>query len=753
MTAVDILTPGRQIKTNDLQVVGANIVGGAALLQGQVTTMVADIFLARPVAELAVRLRIYDAGGECAFASKLYKKGSFENGNHSIDFHFITALQKGTYAASFEFQELQAPALTIPNEKGILGLHNLFLEFDVVANESDEALESEAQGELGYLQLPTEVNIVSRSVDRFDHIAFPDSAPTAQFPWPLSEKPLEWNEFTSVIEKVLHHSRKHRFSNQSFVGSTLSPLLSDYELDPTTPPMRTNVGQASERGLTTTGHAGFLLFGPYLSVIPGKYWVRISGIVGLGGAEGVTIDVTAKLGTLTLAREKLATTLCGILDTKIYFEVLPSGHVDLEVRVQVDAADEIVIKSITFTSAENAINDYLNGNVRRRAVDFLARARADWLESCDNWALVYCPNLNWAPFIMAICDHLQQEGISWLLVAANDLKEDLLPIREYPSKIRSIRLENISSLPKQFSCKTLVVHSFGYQDETYTLLKRFPEAHLRIYADGLTNVAVNAIDKIAPVDAVYYFDSLPVTEFFPIKETAWFKYKQKSHVIDATNISKYWKLLAKNIQLHDLIAVTEPENYVVVYLRHWSAGVYEAFNQEDISNSIALTLVKQGVTSEIVIIKPDPRVDVNMHRLITTNLCENGFRTLELEDLVRDCGNDPEIAKLPAEILFSKGYLLRAKMHFVLDSTMGYSIALNPEIIRPTKVAFGIHGDAMPVWEGTAGANHIYRHVECVSAMILKSKAVGIVNALDCSTRSLKVIELLPKKSKSRRKS
>jgi hypothetical protein len=752
VTEGNILDPRRQIKTTDLQVLGAKIVGGVELLQGQVTTTVAYIFLARSVAELSVRLRIYDSTGECAFASKLYRKGGFEQGNHRVDFHFIATMQKGKYAASFEFRDTSADSLTLAGEKNVLALHNLFVEFDVAGSEFDESTWSKIDGEFGYLRLPTEVTVISRTRDGFAKKASPALNLAAQFPWPLPEKRLGWDEMNSAMQNALHCSPKKRQSfNPIFELSTLSPTMSGYELNPTAPPMRTNVGQSSGTFLKTTGKAGFLLFGPYLSVKPGKYCVVINCTVGFGGATGVTIDVSAKMGSVSLATTILTPEDNDDLNITLEFKVIPPGYVDLEIRVRVSAENEIAIQSIVVSGTTSTLDTNLLENIRKNEKTFLSRVRADWLSSSDTWAAVYCPNLHWTPLIFALCDMLQKESIAWLLVVPDDLDQDLLPIREYPNRIRSIRLSDISSLPKQFSCQTIIAHSFGYQDETNALLKRFPNANFRIYADGFGNVAVNAMDQIAPIDAVYYFDGLPAKEFFPKEESAWLKYKEKSHTVSAASVFQYWKLLSENIPLKEANPALEPENYVVLYLRYWGTGIYESFTTEDIIKGIALTLLKQGVTEETVIIKSDPRVDPAVSELIISGLGKKGFKTLTAEDLLKNCDNDAEMANLPAEVLFNKGYLTKAKTHFVLDSTFGYSIALHPAICRPTKVVFGIHAIAMRTWEGSAGADQIYVNAECLAAMVLKSKAVGTVKALKGTTRSLKVIALLPPKPQSRR--
>lgn len=65
--------------------------------------------------------------------------------------------------------------------------------------------------------------------------------------------------------------------------------------------LKTAVGVRDGRSLLSTGHAGHLLYGPYLSLPPGHYIAEVQGHIGAEGAGDAWVDVVVELGKVILA--------------------------------------------------------------------------------------------------------------------------------------------------------------------------------------------------------------------------------------------------------------------------------------------------------------------------------------------------------------------------------------------------------------------------------------------------------------------
>ena len=98
---------------------------------------------------------------------------------------------------------------------------------------------------------------------------------------------------------------------------------------------RTEVGEPVGATIRTTGRAGYLLFGPYQPLHPGRFTVTIVGTCRRAGRGEVGIDVSVGGGETVLARADFAKNEgAGTLAT-VPFELMAACS-DLEVRVMVD---------------------------------------------------------------------------------------------------------------------------------------------------------------------------------------------------------------------------------------------------------------------------------------------------------------------------------------------------------------------------------------------------------------------------------
>ena len=102
-------------------------------------------------------------------------------------------------------------------------------------------------------------------------------------------------------------------------------------------------------GLASRGKAGWLIFGPYVPMPPGRFEVRIAGTVLPGHAGNVHVDVAHSKGEVLVAALELdpAALLAGASGdslVRLPFEI-QRAVTDLEVRVRVDDTGRLAIAS------------------------------------------------------------------------------------------------------------------------------------------------------------------------------------------------------------------------------------------------------------------------------------------------------------------------------------------------------------------------------------------------------------------------
>ncbi len=110
---------------------------------------------------------------------------------------------------------------------------------------------------------------------------------------------------------------------------------------------QTQVGHRRGECIYSTGRAGYLLYGPYLSIQKGKYRAIIQGKVGFGGAAGAYADVAVKTGTLLLVKAYLRPgegeqdAALAMLDFS-----LDENYADLEIRVFVEENSDVRVSLV-----------------------------------------------------------------------------------------------------------------------------------------------------------------------------------------------------------------------------------------------------------------------------------------------------------------------------------------------------------------------------------------------------------------------
>ncbi|MGC9206476.1 glycosyltransferase [Acidithiobacillus sp.] len=126
---------------------------------------------------------------------------------------------------------------------------------------------------------------------------------------------------------------------------SLKPSSEPLIIDAVNSLLKTQVGVATDNGLKTSGQAGALIFGPFISVAPGAYNVQFIGSathVPVGSAKS---DVVIKCGSFMLGESLITAAENGVL-SEFSFTIPEDGCLDLETRVIVDSSADIHVSTI-----------------------------------------------------------------------------------------------------------------------------------------------------------------------------------------------------------------------------------------------------------------------------------------------------------------------------------------------------------------------------------------------------------------------
>lgn len=115
------------------------------------------------------------------------------------------------------------------------------------------------------------------------------------------------------------------------------------------PRLGSAVGERKGMALWSCGHAGHLLYGPYINLKPGHYTATIRGRVGVMGLKGALAEVYIEGGSKILAQQSLPTCAGpggGEHNLAVLSYSLKEACSGLEVRVNVGAHDDLAISLV-----------------------------------------------------------------------------------------------------------------------------------------------------------------------------------------------------------------------------------------------------------------------------------------------------------------------------------------------------------------------------------------------------------------------
>jgi hypothetical protein len=113
--------------------------------------------------------------------------------------------------------------------------------------------------------------------------------------------------------------------------------------------LHTLCGKRDGASIVSTGKEGFLIYGPYVSLPKGSYWVMLSGDFS-GLMIGAWIDITSESGARTITKVIFDSSSELPLEIQIPFELI-DGVTDLEVRLWVSASAKCRLDSLAIKPA------------------------------------------------------------------------------------------------------------------------------------------------------------------------------------------------------------------------------------------------------------------------------------------------------------------------------------------------------------------------------------------------------------------
>jgi hypothetical protein len=126
----------------------------------------------------------------------------------------------------------------------------------------------------------------------------------------------------------------------------MTPLSKNLVFKATASEMKTQVGRVTKNGISTSETPGVLLFGPFISIAPGKYRVVVIGESKTGQLGASKVDIAIESGTNVLIEKSFVLTKKNLIENELLFEIQKHKCLDLEVRIFVDSISDFEIFEI-----------------------------------------------------------------------------------------------------------------------------------------------------------------------------------------------------------------------------------------------------------------------------------------------------------------------------------------------------------------------------------------------------------------------
>lgn len=687
-----------QYKTSDLQVSSAWLISTAPLHNGDTAHIKANVLLAEGLSHFSVRLLVFDTEWQCAFASPFECIDNASHGNYCINFYFLINLKPAQYLATFEFIRNNELSDDPEESYNLLGRYNSFIEFVIHTSRNYEGSESDV-GEQGYIQQASTTSIYPLSTDLLSSVPQNGVEAVTKIPWPQREERISLNDLSAVLREISSTAAGSQ-SDQSPDLSVLTPSSYDRKFLAAQSPMSSKIGIVEGFGLRSNGSAGYLLFGPYLSALPGRYEIIFECRTGSVGAGNTTIfDVIARRGTLLLAKVAPVLPDSQEVSIRLEFQVESPGVVDLEFRMSVAAETDIFVKGVNVRSLltesaratwkiERLVSTSLIGS---STPENLSQDDSEKLKRHGESKLVviFIANQVFTICGLILAYHLLKKSNSrTILVSEGEFDEALsFGITTLCGIEKCVLLANTPQELAGVRVDTVITHAENSSKQTKTLLKQLSKVNsnveLQAYGDGFRNAAnPQKLMAFHPVTKLYFL-GVPNFSMQPKVEVE----------IEIVDFQTSQRILTRFAQAHNFFGYEPPgryDKYSVFCLRYWGLHGYN-FPSQLVGESWYQTIAAHTPKDELIIIKGGGGHAVNNegYAKLRTLLKENDYTFIDAEDYLMSCGMPAGSSDSSLEYLLYFGLFRQVNRFFSLDSSVPIILSQLDYIPRPVEIVCG----------------------------------------------------------------
>lgn len=689
----------KQFKSQDLQIVSAYLLGADSLIRGAIAYIKINILLAEQVSSFSVRLLIFDTNFQCAFTSSFKSVENASQGQYSINFYFLINLNPGSYVATFEFIRKYELLNDSDESDNLLNRYNSFIEFTI--NEFIQIGDTSSLGteQNGYIQQLNTISVypVSSELPLLKSDGLRHAG--VEIPWPQLDEQVSLTDFSTTLKKLSGVA--------DLINSTPTPDMS--LLTPNSyerrflagqSPMNSKIGVAEGSGLRSDGSAGYLLFGPYLSVLPGRYEVTFECRTGLIDASNtVVFDVVARRGRLLLGKVTPVLPTNQNLSVSLEFEVESPGVVDLELRINVTNGTDVFIESATVKSLlkesarankkiERIVAACLIGNKDGEKFTHLGSERSN-SGNDPKLIVILIPNQVFTICGLILAYHLLKKSNSkTILVSEGGFSKSInTSILSLCGIEKCVLLANIGQELSGVSVDVIITHAENSLRQTKGLLKILSNVNsnveLQAYGDGFRNVA-NPQKLMA-------FHSVTRLYFLGVRN---FSMQPKADTeVEIVDFQTSQRILTRFAQAQGLVGYEPPgkyRKYSIFCLRYWGLHGYN-FPSQLVGENWYRTISAYTPKDELVIIKGGGGHTINNegYAKLQSLLTENGYSFIDAEDYLISCGMPAGSSDSSLEHLLYSGLFRQVTRFFSLDSSIPIILSQLDYIPRPVEIICG----------------------------------------------------------------
>lgn len=698
MTNSLTLDISKQLKSSDLQVSGAWLIAKEPLHKGDTAHIRANVVLADHVRDFAVRLLVFDNEWQCAFASPFEFIENISQLTYCVNFYFLINLKPSQYLATFEFIRKNDLAANLDEAENLLGRYNSFIEFSIHTSPREQGSGS-GIGQQGYIHQTSTTSIYPLSTDLKTVAAVNGVEAVLKMPWPQLGEQISVNDLSATLKEMSSRAASSA-QPQSTDPSPFTPNSYDRKFLAAQLPMSSKIGIVDGSGLKSNGSAGFLLFGPYLSVLPGRYEVIFkcrTGAVSAGNAAA--FDVVARRGALLLAKGTPVLLEGQDVVVRLKFQVEPPGLVDLELRMSVTTGTDIFVDSVTVKSR---LNDSAKSTTKIQRLVSASLFTADMQENLlqrgsetlkreneSSLVVIFIPNRVFTICGLIIAHHLQKKSNSRIILVSEGGFNEAInsSIMSLCGIEKCVLLANSSQELSDLSVDTVITHAENSLQQTKTLLKQLskvnPDIDLQAYGDGFRNAASpQKLMAFHPISKLYF---LGMPNF-----SVHGKVDIEIEVVDFQTSQRILTRFARAHNFQGYEPIEKYEKYSIFCLRYWGLHGYN-FSYDQVADSWFQTIVDYTPKDELIIIKGGGGHVVNNqgYTKLKGLLAENGYIFMDADEYLTSCGMPEDSSKFSLEYLLYFGMFQKVTRFFSLDSSVPIILAQLDYVPRPVEIVCG----------------------------------------------------------------